>query len=200
VDLEKWSGPEPLAQNLAPEPGDRMIDGSLAWTAHGLVLGYKAGVAGNEQAFEIAWSPNGSLSGPWRYVGRPNIVVYGGTVERDEFVAVDGTWRLLATSNNGDQPWIFELAGDPDRPTGWLDWTGGYELNVPRASWDTGKGISSVNYEWANSAFLCNDSAGDGYYYLLYAGSDELTAFDGWGHAEIGIARSRDLVHWQVPG
>jgi hypothetical protein len=199
-NFQTWSDPRPLAQNLAPSPHDRMIDGSLAWTGRGLILGFKAGLAGNEQAFEIAWSPNGSLTGPWKYVGKPDIVVYGGTVERDEFVAVDGKWRLLATSNTLDQPWIFKLAGDPDQPAGWLDWTGGYELNVPKATWDTGRGLSSVDYEWANSAFLCNDSADGGYYYLLYAGSNELTAFDGWGHAKIGIARSRDLVHWQVPG
>jgi hypothetical protein len=200
TNLESWSSPHPLAQNLAPEPTDRMIDGSLAWTGNGLILGYKAGEAGNEQAFEIAWSPNGSLSGPWRYVGKPDIVVYGGTIERYEFLAVGGSWHLMATSNVLDQPWLFELAGDPGKPTGWLDWTGGYELDVPKAKWDTGKGISSVNYEWANASFLCNDTADSGYYYLFYAGSNELTAFDGWGHAKIGIARSRDLVHWQVPG
>lgn len=199
MDLESWSSPHALGQNLAPRRDDRMIDGSLAWTRRGLILGYKAGLAGNDQVFEIAWSPDGSLNGPWQYVGKTNIVVYGGTVERDEFLVVDGTWRLLATSNTLDQPWIFKLAGNPDRPSGWLDWSGGYELDVPRAKWDTGASISSVGYEWANSAFLCNDTA-DGYYYLLYAGSDELTAFAGWGHAKIGIARSRDLVHWQVPG
>ena len=60
--------------------------------------------------------------------------------------------------------------------------------------------MSSVTYEHANSVFLCDARAADGYYYATYAGSDELTAFDGWGHAEIGIARSTDLVHWQVPG
>ena len=55
-------------------------------------------------------------------------------------------------------------------------------------------------YEHANSAFLCDASAlAGGYYYLFYAGSNELTRFDGWGHAKIGVARSTDLVHWQVP-
>jgi hypothetical protein len=199
-DLVTWSAPHPLAQNLAPEPQDRMIDGSLAWTGRGLVLGYKAGVVGSEQAFEIAWSADGSLNGPWRYVGKPDIVVNGGTVERDEFLTVAGTWRLVATSNELDQPWVFELAGNPDDPRGWLDWIDGHELEVPKAQWDSGPGISSIGFEWANSAFLCNDSAAGGYYYLLYSGSSELTAFDGWGHAKIGIARSRNLVDWQVPG
>ncbi len=199
TDLVTWSPPHPLAQNLAPGPTDRMIDGSLAWTADGLMLGFKAGVAGNQQAFEIAWSPDGSPSGPWRYVGKPDIRVNGDTIERDEFLSVDGTWRLMATSNVLDQPWLYTLAGNPDRPSGWLDWKGGYELDVPKAPWDSASGISSVNYEWANSAFLCNDRANGGYYYLLYAGSNELTAFGGWGHAKIGIARSKDLVHWQAP-
>jgi len=194
-----WSDPHPLAHSLAPDPGDRMIDGSLAWTPHGLILGYKAGLEGSAQAFEIAWSPDGSLEGPWHYVGKPDIVVNGGTVERYEFLSIDDSWHLMATSNVLDQPWLFRLSGNPDEPSGWLHWADGYELAIPRAAWDTGPGISSANYEWANASFLCNASSTDGYYYLLYAGSDELSQFGGWGHAEIGIARSRNLVDWQVP-
>ena len=57
-----------------------------------------------------------------------------------------------------------------------------------------------IGYEHANSAFLCVASRQPGHFsYLLYAGSDELTQFGGWGHAKIGVARSTDLVHWQVP-
>lgn len=194
-----WSRPHPLAQSLATTPGDRMIDGSLAWTPEGLILGFKAGSEGSQQAFEIAWSPSGSLNGPWKYVGKPDIVVNDDTVERYEFLSLEGTWHLMATSNVLDQPWLFKLAGNPKDPSGWLDWTGGYELDVPKAAWDTGSGISSVTYEWANASFLCNASSEDGYYYLLYAGSNELSQFGGWGHAKIGIARSRNLVDWQVP-
>jgi hypothetical protein len=198
-DFSTWSAPHPLGQSLAPEPGDRMIDGSLAWTGNGLMLGYKSGSQDSSQAFQIAWSPDGSLDGPWRYVGKPDIVVNGGTVERYEFLNVEGSWHLMATSNVLDQPWLFKLAGDPENPSGWLRWSGGYELKVPKATWDSGPGISSVGYEWANASFLCNAKSTDGYYYLLYAGSSELTRFGGWGHAEIGIARSRNLVDWQVP-
>ena len=86
-------------------------------------------------------------------------------------------------------------------------------LVIPGQSWDTGPGISSVGFEHANSVYLCDartdattggpggsPPGAHGYYYVTYAGSDELTHFGGWGHAEIGIARSTDLVHWQVPG
>jgi hypothetical protein len=198
-DFVTWSQPHPLAQSLASSPGDRMIDGSLAWTGHGLILGYKAGNDGSSQAFEIAWSPDGSLDGPWEYIGKPDIVVNNDTVERYEFLDISGVWHLMATSNNLDQPWLFKLSGDPGVASSWLDWTGGYELAIPKAGWDSGSGISSIGYEWANASFLCNASSTDGYYYLLYAGSDELSQFGGWGHAEIGIARSRNLVEWQVP-
>ena len=73
-------------------------------------------------------------------------------------------------------------------------------LVIPGQSWDSGHGLSSVDYEHANSVYLCDAHAADGEYYVTYSGSDELTHFGGWGHAKIGIARSTDLVHWQVPG
>ncbi len=203
-DLETWSAPRPLAPGLGPAPADRMIDPALAWTGRGLILGYKAGVTA--QHFEVAWSPSGSLDGPWRFVGRPDIVVNGDTIENFEFVAVAGRWRLVATSNMFDQPWMFDLAGsprDPDNPQSWLHWTHARMLVVPGQSWDSGPGLSSVGYEHANSAFLCDARDGvhgTGYSYLTYSGSDELTSFGGWGHAEIGVVRSTDLVHWSPPG
>jgi hypothetical protein len=204
TDLDTWSAPHPLALSLHPAPGDRMIDPALAWTGHGLILGYKYGTAtgSTSQHFEIAWSPSGSLDGPWMYVGRPDIVVNGDTLENYEFVAIAGRWHLVATSNSFDQPWIFELSrgGDPATPSAWLHWSGGRMLVIPGQPWDSGPGLSSVGFEHANSVFLCDVHAVDGYYYATYSGSDELTHFGGWGHAKIGIARSTDLVHWQVPG
>ncbi len=206
TDLETWSAPQPLALSLHPAPGDRMIDPALAWTDHGLILGYKYGTtsssssgasssgasssgasssgASSSQHFEIAWSPSGSLAGPWKYLGRPDIVVNGDTVENFEFVAVAGRWHLVATSNTFDQPWMFELSGDPDTPSSWLHWTRGRMLVIPGQSWDSGPGVSSVGFEHANSVFLCDanqDDTGSGYYYVTYSGSDELTAVRGLG-------------------
>jgi hypothetical protein len=202
TDLDTWSAPEPLGLSLHPAPGDRMIDAALAWTGHGLILGYKYGTAtgSSAQHFEIGWSRRGSLDGPWTSIGRPDIVVHGDTVENYEFVALAGRWHLVATSNTFDQPWIFELSGDPSVPASWLHWSRGRMLVIPSQSWDSGPGLSSVGFEHANSVFLCDARAADGYYYATYAGSAELTQFGGWGHAEIGIARSTDLVHWQLPG
>lgn len=189
--LRNWSHPHPLAHGLA----GRMIDGALAFTGKGVVLGFKAGTS--SQHFEIAWAP--SLSGRFRLVGRPDIVLYGDTVENYEFLTVGGVWHLVATSNTLDQPFLFSIAaGNPSVPATWLRWSSGTQLMVPSEPFDRGSGISSVSYEHANSAFLCVGPGGEDY--LTYAGSSELTAYGGWGHARIGIARSSDLVHWEVPG
>jgi hypothetical protein len=199
-NLSTWSAPHPLAQSLAPAAGDRMIDGAFVFTGHELLVGFKFSSPTQPDVFEIARSTTGLPQGPWLLLGRPDIEVDSGTVENYEFVKAAGAWRLVATSNDLDQPWLFTLTGNPAFASGWLRWSHGYQLQVPSEAFNSGPGISSVGFEHANSAFLCNASSlPGGYYYLLYAGSDELTQFDGWGHAEIGVARSTDLVHWQVP-
>jgi hypothetical protein len=199
-DLVHWSAPHALAQTLAPAPDDRMIDGALVFTGRQLLLGFKFSSSDQSDVFEMARSTSGRPEGPWQLVGRPDIEVEGGTIENYEFLTLGGTWHLMATSDNLDQPWLFTLAGDPAVPAGWLDWTGARQLMVPGQGFDSGPGISSLGYEHANSAFLCDAGALPGHFaYLFYAGSEELTQFGGWGHARIGVARSTDLIHWQVP-
>ena len=188
--LRTWSSAHPLGHGLA----GRMIDAALAFTGHGVILGFKAGTT--TQHFEIAWAP--TLGGTFHLVGRPDVVVYGDTVENYEFLTTAGTWRLVATSNTLDQPFIFTLGpGRPSVPSTWLHWVDARQLLVPSQSFDTGSGISSVGFEHANSAFLCIGPQGEDY--LTYAGSTELTSYGGWGHARIGIARSDDLINWEVP-
>jgi hypothetical protein len=190
ASLRTWSAAHPLGPHLAR----RMIDGALAFTGHGVILGFKAG--STTQHFEIAWAP--TLTGPFHLVGRPDITLYGDTVENYEFLTVGGAWLLVATSNTLDQPFLFTLgAGDPATPATWLHWSSGRLLAVPSQPFNTAPGISSVTYEHANSAFLCVGPGGEDY--LTYAGSTELTSFGGWGHARIGLARSDNLTVWQVP-
>ncbi len=198
-NLTTWSAPRRLAPQLFDSPRDRLIDPALATSGRGLILGFKLGASSGQQHFEIAYSPTGSLEGPWRLVGRPDITLYGDTVENYQFLQVRGRWRLLATSNQLDQPWLFSLAGPAGRPASWLRWTGGYQLQVPNEAWDLGQGVTGAGYEHANSAYLCDATALDGHYYLFFSGSDELTSYGGLGYNSIGVARSTDLVHWEVP-
>ena len=91
------------------------------------------------------------------------------------------------------------VGGPPDVPASWLHWTGGYELQVPDEAWEHGTGATGASYEHANSAYLCDARSLDGYYYLLFTGTPEMVDFGGSGHNQMGIARSTDLIHWQVP-
>lgn len=190
ASLSSWSAAHSLGHGLA----SRMIDAALAFTGHGVILGFKAGTT--SQHFEIAWAP--SISSAFHLVGQPDIEIYNDTVENYEFLTTGGTWRLVATTNTLDQPFIFTLGtGDPSVPSTWLHWVDAQQLVVPSQSFNTSGGISSVNFEHANSAFLCVGPHGENF--LTYAGSTDLTTFGGWGHARIGIVRSNGLVNWQAP-
>jgi hypothetical protein len=198
-NLTRWSAPHRLMASIHPSPAERLIDPALAWTPHGLFLGYKFGLKDGPQHFEMAWSSSGRLDGPWQSLGRPDISVYGDTVENYQFLQIDGVWHLLGTSNTLDRPWLFSLVGDPAVPASWLHWSSGRELQVPAEGWNHAPGIPSVDYEQANSAYLCDARRVDGHFYLLYVGANELRTYGGWGHTSLGIARSTDLVIWEVP-
>jgi hypothetical protein len=197
-DFTHYSDARPLGRELHPAATDRMIDAAVAWTPAGLLLGYKYGA--DEQHFELARSESGNLDGPWKLVGRPDITVYGDTIENYQFVPLGGRWRLLATSNLLDRPFLFTLAGDAHTADGWLHWTPGRELHVPQEAWNPGTGPTGVAYEHANCAFVVNRGPVDGATYLVYADSPNKTTFGGEGPAVLALARSTDLVTWSVPG
>jgi hypothetical protein len=199
TDFRTYSAEHPLGHELHPAGTDRMIDAAVAWTPAGVLLGYKVGGKDGAQAFEIARSRSGSLDGPWDLVGRPDISVFGDTIENYQFVLLQGSWRLLATSNQFDRPFLFTLAGTAHDPRGWLHWSAGRQLQIPQEPWNAGHGITGATYEHANSAFFVDRGPIGGRYYLVYADSPEVTQFGGAGHAQLALARSRDLIHWSVP-
>lgn len=198
-DFRRFSPAHPLGRGLHPAPADRMIDAALAWTSAGLLIAYKYGATEGPQAFELARSTTGSLDGPWVPVGRPSLTVYGDTIENYQFLHLNGRWQLLATSNNLDRPFLFDLTGDPHQAQGWLSWSPGRELQIPQESWNPGSGTTGATYEHANSAFLVDRGSIQGRYYLVYADAPDRTSFGGQGHNQLGIARSTDLINWSVP-
>ncbi|MBV8951288.1 MAG: hypothetical protein JOZ99_10460 [Actinobacteria bacterium] len=198
-DFRSFSPAHRLGFELHPARNDRLIDPALVWSPAGLLLGYKVGSADGVQAFELARSVSGTLAGPWTVVGRPDIRVLGDTIENYQFLHVDGRHELLATSNSFDRTYLFDLAGDARDPRGWLHWTPGRQLVVPQEAWNPGSGLTGVTYEHANCAFVVDRRRISGWAYLVFADSPELTTFGGAGHARLAVARSRDLVHWDVP-
>lgn len=196
-DFEQFSPPRPLALDVHPGSNDRVIDAALVWTPAGLLVGYKYGA--DTQHFEIARSPSGSLDGPWQLLGRPDIRVFGDTIENYQFLELQHRWMLLATSNIADRPFLFSLIGDARVAQSWLHWSPGTELHVPQERWNTGRGATGGTYEHANCAYIVDRSSSDGFSYLVYSDSPNKTTFGGEGPAVIAIARSRDLAHWSVP-
>jgi hypothetical protein len=196
-DFVHFSAAHQLLRPVFTAPADRLIDPALAWTPAGLLLGFKTGQ--DTQAFEIARSTTGRLTGPWALVGKPDIRVFGDTIENYQFIEIDGRWKLLATSNELDRPFLFDLVGDASRPEGWLRWSAGRQLDVPQESWNSGRGITGSTYEHANSAYLLDQRSRDGHFYLLYEDASEMSTFGGEGHGVLALARSTDLTHWSVP-
>ncbi len=196
-DFVHFSAQRPLGHELHAAPTDRMIDAAIAYTPAGLLLGYKFGT--DAEHFELARSRSGSLDGPWTLVGRPAIRVFGDTIENYQFLHLRSGWQLLATSNVADAPFVFTLTGDPASPAGWLHWSSGRALHVPRERWNTGTGATGATYEHANCAYLVDRGPIGGTYYLVYSDSPNKSTFSGEGPAVLAIARSRDLVSWTVP-
>jgi hypothetical protein len=196
-DFTQFSEPHALGHELHPGPADRMIDAAIAWTPAGLLLAYKYG--SDVQHFELARSESGSLDGPWTRLGRPDITIYGDTIENYQLLQLDGRWQLLATSNTFNRPFLFALAGDPRAPGNWLHWSKGRELHVPQESWNPGTGVTGSTYEHANCAFVVNRGPIDGSTYLVYSDSPNKTTFAGEGPAVLALARSENLVTWSVP-
>jgi hypothetical protein len=185
LDFEAWAPPRRLAFDVRSKPSDRLIDAAVAHSRDGLFLGYNH----QEDRFEVAWSRTGDLDGPWRRLG----VADTGPFENYQFLLLDGVWHVLGTTVPVHRELLYRLAGPPDEPESWLHWTLVRELNVPSEEWNRPPG------EIANAAFLCDARSLDGHWYVFYAGSTELDRFGGRGHAKIGIARSTDLVRWEVP-
>jgi hypothetical protein len=202
TDFEQFSPPIRLLANRLNQPADRLIDPALVYSPAGLLLAFKVGTTttGSAQHFELARSTTGMLTGPWTIVGRPAVSVYGDTIENYEFLTIAGHRALLATSNQLDRPQLFQLTGNPSRASGWLQWSPARELSVPQEAWNPGTGATGATFEHANCAFLIGGGARrDGFSYLVYGDSSDLSTFNGAGHARFGIARSTDLVHWSVP-
>ena len=199
-DFVHFSGAQPLGLPLHDAPGDRMIDAALVWTPAGLLLGYKTGVVGSTLAFEIARSTSGTLHGPWRLIGRPDIPRLR-RHHRERPVHPDrrargSSWR---PANQLDRPFVFDLAGNPAQAAAWLHWSPGRQLSIPQEAWNPGKGLTGATYEHANGAYLVDHRAGDGHFYLVYEDAPTMTGFFDQGHGVFGVARSTDLVRWTVP-
>ena len=189
-DLLHWSRRRTLALNLTGD--NRVIDAALAESNGGYYLIWKEGRQGRMKP-RLAFAT--SLAGPFKYVGDgfPALLMADGkdnglTHENYEFVHTSNGWYLLTTDYNPEGPYLYKL----EPGSGWLKWTQGYRLNTPKEKFNTD------NRD--NAAALYNWRQHDGYYYLIYAGRTEGKTYARRGWNRLGLARSKDLVHWAAAG
>jgi hypothetical protein len=177
-DLETWTFGQALATELTR--GKRAIDGALRFHDRRFYLIWK-----EWQTPQIAWAE--SLDGEWHRLGRPGSSWF----ENGEIVDINGVVYLLVTGLRHEPYWM-QLLGDPGHPAGWLDWSRPRRLEIPA------EGFNASHR--ANAAFLVDWRRYDGHFYLFYAGRTEGRSHAGRGDSRLGVARSRDMVGWQVPG
>jgi len=207
-DLVHWTPRKNLALNITRVGNQRVIDAALAEADGGYYLVYKEQTPGIHSRPRIAFSK--SLDAPFHYVGEGMAALLmkdgkdnGFFHENYEFLHTNGQWYLLTTDYlhnhltpekyDVQAPYVYGL----EPGSQWLKWTRGYTLDIPKEKFDTDSiNINSV----ANAAALYDWRKYDGYYYLIYAGRTEGQTYARRGWNQIGLARSKDLIHWSVPG
>ncbi len=185
MDGIKWDKPRPLAHTLTA--GKRAIDAALDFTSDRIFLLYK-----EEQRTRLASAL--TLDDEFTFVGEglPEFLTAEGVkaaCENYQFISqTPGASRpsLLATRmDKNHRPCLFAPTGSI------LHWHDGRELLIPAQEFNS--------LDRANAACLINSRDRDGYFYLFYAGNREKERFLGRGHNRIAIARSRDMLLWDIP-
>lgn len=184
-DLMNWSDYKPLAANLTTE---RAIDAAVAYHNNKFFLIWK-----EVQTPKVAVGE--TMEGDFSVVGYPDFLKLPSDrsvkLENYQFLKIDDKWCLLGTKmDEGHYPNLYRMAGDGDSESDWLSWTDGHELTVGRQHFNTKDG--------ANSAMLADWRKHDGFFYLFYAGTNEGDGYLGRGWNRLGIARSKDLLHWET--
>jgi len=205
-DLLNWSE----SQDMIELAKDRNIDPAIAFLDDtNVALVYKRGL--DIQQSQVAYGTfNGTAfdfeSPAKAYPGEgcdldKILPLIGDTItrwaENAQIIWIDGIWRIIATARHPDrpidlgyvashEPFIYEIEGND-----FSQWINKRHLIIPEESWNT--------VMHANTAFLLDLRDHDTWFYIFYSGADRLDP-DLRGHGKIGVARSRDLVHWYIPG
>lgn len=111
--------------------------------------------------------------------------------ENFEFLEVDGRWYLLSLDYRPHVPVLYEMDGAGSNDADWLNWVNGRELEIEVQSFNTNHA--------ANAPFIADWREHDGYFYMIYAGRTEGISHKGRGNNKLGLARSKDLMEWEVP-
>jgi hypothetical protein len=204
-DLLAWTPRTNVTVGLWP---NSIIDGALVREAGFVFLVFK------DRALQLPYvtrSTGAALDGTWLPPARAIAGFadpFYGFAEAFHFLRIEGVLRVVGTGRDlelvrcghpvydvytcSHEPFIYSLRGVTADLATWTTWTHRTQLRVPYESWNT--------FMHANSGHLADWREHDGFFYLSYSGSLDGTRFELRGHGKLGLARSRDLVHWRVPG
>jgi hypothetical protein len=198
-DLENWDKHIPLGREVTAEY--RAIDAALAYHEGTYFLYYKESRPhGNLNRLDLTRAAYASgLDGPWQFVyaGYNQFTYHNGSQsikihENYRLLEIDGTWYMQNTGYRPHEPYLFEIGGNSGDIAWWTVWSNGILLEIP-----VEEGFNTAHR--ANAAHLQDWRKYDGYFYLLYAGNTENESFWGRGNNRLGLARSKDLIIWEVP-
>lgn len=195
VTLVDWTTPEEAWPQT--QPGRRHIDATIARESGRYYAGFKSG-----QQFHVMRSVGDAFDFCWE---APVKAHTDGWCEAYQFIKIDGQWRMIATGRapqgfetggNGytgsHEPFLYAMQGDGSELAHWAKWTNKRHIALPFSDWN--------RVMHANTACLCDWREYDGWFYLFFSGANDDTLCRGRGHSKIGVARSRDLLKWYLPG
>lgn len=198
-DLIHWEKDIPLGREVTA--GYRAIDAELAFHNDTYYLFYKEsrpfGHLRRVDLTRVAYAQD--IDGPWEFV-YSGYVQFNSTDtanvnlihENYRLLEIDNVWHLQTSGYFPHEPYLFKIGGDPDQKGWWGVWKNGIMLNIPPK-----EGFNTAHK--ANAGHLQDWRHYDGYFYLLFAGNTENETFWTRGHNRLGLARSKDLIHWEVP-
>ncbi|MFS0727541.1 hypothetical protein [Paenibacillus sp. 1P07SE] len=193
-DLRRWSeGYLPLAPELTR--GNRAIDAAMAYSAGRYIVFWKERTDRDRTRMATA----ARLEGPYTAMenGQVELIMADGQDngrihENFCFLRQSEGWLLVTTDYRPHEIFVYSMSGRGEQAEDWLKWKKGRRLEIPGQSWNTS--------HLANAAALYDWRAQTGYYYILYAGNAENETFAKRGHNRLGLARSLDLLSWEVCG
>ena len=198
-DLEHWEKHRPLGRNITKDY--RAIDAALAFYDETYYLFFKdSKPIGHLPRVDLTRVASANeLDGPWEFVYSgyaafmPEDSLYTSKIhENYRLLQIDDVWYMQNTGYWPHNPHLYTIGGDPSEKGWWTVWKDGRRLEIP-----VQEGFNTAHQ--ANAGHLQDWRAYDGYFYLIYAGNTENESFWTRGDNKLGLARSKDLINWEVP-
>jgi len=134
------------------------------------------------------------MDGPWRLEGMPQDDTF---IENTQFLdTAEGTY-LIGTSRRWGEwdPTVIKVPSLVQRPEQiWNSFSSRFErLEIRGENWN--------RVTAHNAIFVADWRDVDGYFYAIFCGrSDSGSGWHSEGDYRLGLARSKDLLFWDIPG